>query len=96
MLVFGMAPWLVSSSVHTVTAAEGLHFTNRQFNVYAIGRVESNASRVAVVLDKPFAPALVGLDRFSHVWVLWWLTATTRPGSGPSCRSIRAGTAPSH
>lgn len=74
-----MAGGLLSTSVHRAIAAEGLNLAKRQFNVYAIGRVESNGTRLAVVLDNQFAPGLAGLDRFSHVWVLWWFDRNDTP-----------------
>jgi tRNA (adenine37-N6)-methyltransferase len=42
-----------------------------------LGRVPSQASesggRARIVVDGRYADALLGLDRYSHVWVLTWL-----------------------
>lgn len=41
----------------------------------AIGKIESNDGDIRIVLDKEYAPALTGLEGFSHIQVLWWFSA---------------------
>jgi tRNA-Thr(GGU) m(6)t(6)A37 methyltransferase TsaA len=52
---------------------------SRTFQVHAIGQVEKSTNRTAVVLEKKFQPGLVGLNEFSHVWVIWWFDQNDTP-----------------
>lgn len=47
--------------------------------VFPIGKIENNEHNVRVVLDKAYAPGLDGLDRFSHVQILWWASDCGSP-----------------
>lgn len=42
------------------------------FALHPIGRVEVGDDQTAVVIDTKFAGGLLQLDRYSHVWVIWW------------------------
>jgi tRNA-Thr(GGU) m(6)t(6)A37 methyltransferase TsaA len=44
------------------------------FQVNTIGKIECNGGDMRIVLDKMYAPALAGLDGFSHIKVLWWFS----------------------
>lgn len=39
-----------------------------------IGKVECEGEEIKLVLDKAYAPALAGLEGFSHIQVLWWFS----------------------
>lgn len=39
-----------------------------------IGTIVSDKGDVRLVLDKAFAPALKGLEDFSHIQLLWWFS----------------------
>ena len=43
-----------------------------QFTTRAIGRVKSENGAFRIVLDRECAPALEGLEGYSHIVVLWW------------------------
>ncbi|MDL2218283.1 SAM-dependent methyltransferase [Christensenellaceae bacterium OttesenSCG-928-M15] len=45
-----------------------------ELKLNTIGRIESTEGAMRIVLDKAFAPALTGLDGFSHVQILWWFS----------------------
>jgi tRNA-Thr(GGU) m(6)t(6)A37 methyltransferase TsaA len=45
------------------------------FAVYPIGYVRRKDGRTMLEILEPFVPALKELERFSHVQVLWWLSA---------------------
>ncbi len=49
------------------------------FEVRAIGVVEKGEDRARIVLDKDYAPGLLGLDGFSHVYVVWWFDRNDTP-----------------
>lgn len=42
------------------------------FKVFSIGKIIHQEDSIGVALDKPFAPALAGLEEYSHVQVVWW------------------------
>ena len=45
------------------------------FQVFPIGYVRRRDGRTVLDILEPFVPALKELERFSHVQVLWWLSA---------------------
>ena len=46
---------------------------NRQeFTVHPIGWVRKAENKVAIILDQAYQPGLLGLEGFSHVYVLYW------------------------
>jgi tRNA-Thr(GGU) m(6)t(6)A37 methyltransferase TsaA len=45
------------------------------FEVFPIGYVRRNDGRTVLEILEPFVPALKELERFSHVQVVWWLSA---------------------
>jgi len=49
------------------------------FTLDVIGRVEKSDTGPAIVLDPKYAPGLLGLDGFSHVWVFWWFDRNDTP-----------------
>lgn len=50
---------------------------NLQLN--PIGVIASDAAGMRIVLDCAYAPALTGLDDFSHIQVLWWFSDCDKP-----------------
>ena len=56
------------------TNAPGSSATNaaRQFTVQSIGAVDRIDGRSVIVLDRKYQAGLLGLERFTHVWVFWW------------------------
>lgn len=50
-----------------------------RFELQPIGRVEAGADGFAIVIDEPYREALVGLEGFSHLNVLWWFHLLDAP-----------------
>jgi tRNA-Thr(GGU) m(6)t(6)A37 methyltransferase TsaA len=51
----------------------------REFTVYPIGYVRKAEGRTLIVLDKQYEPALLGVEKLSHIWVLWWFDRNDTP-----------------
>ena len=49
------------------------------FTVRPIGVVKKLEGRTLIVLNKKYQPGLLGLDRFSHVYVVWWFNRNDTP-----------------
>jgi len=47
--------------------------------VYPIGYVKKAEGRTLIVLDKKYEPALLGVDKLSQIWVLWWFDRNDTP-----------------
>ena len=45
---------------------------SQTYKLYPIGKVMKEGSRTFIVIDKKYEPGLMGLDRFSHVTVIYW------------------------
>ncbi len=51
----------------------------KQFTVHPIGWVRKAEGRTTIVVDKKYQPALLGLEQFSEVWVLYWFDRNDTP-----------------
>jgi len=49
------------------------------FEVYPIGTVSKEGGHTYLVIDEEYVPALMGLERFSHVTVLYWFHLNDTP-----------------
>lgn len=45
-----------------------------EFKLNMIGTIESKRDGTKLVLDETYAPALTGLNGFSHIQILWWFS----------------------
>jgi tRNA-Thr(GGU) m(6)t(6)A37 methyltransferase TsaA len=50
-----------------------------QFILKPIGKVSKIEKSTKLILEKKYGPALQGLDKNSHVWVLWWFDRNDTP-----------------
>ena len=53
----------------------------RKMEVHPIGRVECEDGGFRIVLDQEYAPALRGLEGYSHMQVVWWFDRTEGQGA---------------
>ena len=60
-------------------AGETKQMSETEFTLRPIGLVEKDGERTTLVLNDDVAPALLGLDGFSHVWVFWWFSDDDTP-----------------
>jgi len=51
----------------------------RQFTVHPIGYVREVEGRKVIVVEKQYEPALLGVDKLSEIWVLWWFDRNDTP-----------------
>jgi len=51
----------------------------KKFTVYPIGWVRKTEERTTIVVDKKYQEGLLGMDKCSHVWVLWWFDRNDNP-----------------
>ena len=49
------------------------------YTLYPIGNVMKEGGRTFIVLDKKYEPGLIGLDKFSHVTVVYWFDRNDTP-----------------
>ncbi len=67
-------------SVETGRAAEGEGAKPAtEFTVYPIGWVRKAEGRTTIVVNKEYQEGLLGLDKFSEVWVLYWFDRNDTP-----------------
>ena len=45
---------------------------DREFTISPIGKIAVNDEDFKLLIDEPFRPALLELDAFSHINVVWW------------------------
>jgi len=49
------------------------------FNLHPVGVVRQEKDRAILKIRPEFAPALQGIEGFSHLWVLYWFHGNDRP-----------------
>ena len=69
----------LSSLPGSAIALDSDPITEKQFVLKPIGKVHKANGLTTLVINKEVAPALQGLDGFSHVWVLWWFDRSDTP-----------------
>ena len=72
-LVLGVCPDQPASAADA--QEEGL----QKFTIHAIGYVKKADGRTTIVLDKRYQAGLLGVEKLSHVWVLWWFDRNDTP-----------------
>ena len=50
-----------------------------QFTLYPIGKVVKDDGRTWIVIDKKYQPGLLGLEKYSHVTVVYWFDRNDTP-----------------
>jgi len=63
----------------SANAQDSKQITEKQFVLKPIGFVQKEKGRTTLELNKNLVPACLGLDGFSHVWVLWWFNHNDTP-----------------
>jgi len=67
---------LAFGSVSGLLAGEA---AEKSFTVNPIGQVQKAEGRTMIVLDKEYQPGLLGLEKWSHVQVIWWFDKNDTP-----------------
>jgi tRNA-Thr(GGU) m(6)t(6)A37 methyltransferase TsaA len=75
----GVLPGLLLFAVCLAQAQDSPPEEGKRFMLKPIGSVHREDDRTTLVLEKEVAPALLGLDGFSHVWVIWWFDRNDTP-----------------
>lgn len=72
--VFVLAVWSAPPA-----GADKEQVVPKKFTVYPIGQIKKQDKRTTIILDKKYQPGLLGLDGFSHVYVLYWFDRNDTP-----------------
>ena len=60
-------------------AADTGQQADQKYTVYPIGWVRKAEGRTTIVIDKKYQDGLLGLEKFSEVWVLYWFDRNDTP-----------------
>jgi len=52
---------------------------SEQFILYPIGKVVKESDHTHIVIDKKYQPGLLGLDKYSHITVVYWFDRNDNP-----------------
>ena len=52
---------------------------NKSFTLHPIGQVQNKNGRIVIVLDKKYREGLLGLEKWSHLQVIWWFDKNDTP-----------------
>jgi len=66
-------------SVRTDQAADEGQQVEKKFTVYPIGWVRKAEGRTTIVVDKKYEAGLLGMEKCSEVWVLYWFDRNDTP-----------------
>jgi tRNA (adenine37-N6)-methyltransferase len=50
-----------------------------KFTVHPIGWIRKTKTKTTIVLYKKYQPALMGVDKLSEIWVIWWFNRYDNP-----------------
>lgn len=50
-----------------------------KYTVYPIGKMHKDKAEAVIEIKPEFKDALLGLDDYSHVWVMWWFDRNDTP-----------------
>jgi len=50
-----------------------------EFKMRPIGHVKKTEGRTLIVLDKKYQPGLLGVDGYSHIYMIWWFDKNDTP-----------------
>ena len=50
-----------------------------EFKMHPIGHVKKSEDRTLIVLDKKYQPGLLGVEGFTHIYMIWWFDKNDTP-----------------
>lgn len=62
-----------------VAAQDAQQATATEFKMRPIGHVKKSEDRTLIVLDKKYQPGLLGVDGYSHIYMIWWFDKNDTP-----------------
>ena len=77
-----MLRYTIASTLATIICACNLlaaEDTAAEFKMRPIGHVKKSEGRTLVVLDKKYQPGLLGVDGYSHIYMIWWFDKNDTP-----------------
>ena len=78
LVLTGLAVLVIAGCTQTVECG-GTGVTGESFTVYPIGKVEKDGGKTFIVVEKRYQSALLGLEQFSHVTVVYWFDRNDTP-----------------
>jgi len=63
----------------TLSAQEPNEEPSPRYTVYPIGWVRKTEGKTLIEIDQKYQPALLGLEKFSEIWVLYWFDRNDTP-----------------
>ncbi len=71
---------LLGAAAPALTMAESqTGIEQASYRVHPIGWVRKNDGRTTLEIDPRYAPAMLGLDQFDSIWVLYWFDRNDTP-----------------
>jgi tRNA-Thr(GGU) m(6)t(6)A37 methyltransferase TsaA len=68
-----------AAAVNLAFAAEGEPPKRTTYEIHPIGWVRKAEGRTTIVVDKKCEEALLGVDKLSEIWVVWWFDRNDTP-----------------
>lgn len=78
-LILSAAAALCAGLPMLINAGDGPKDEPKHFKVYPIGYVRKAEGRTTIVIDKKYEAALLGVQKLSEIWVLWWFDRNDTP-----------------
>jgi tRNA-Thr(GGU) m(6)t(6)A37 methyltransferase TsaA len=70
---------MMFAAVGSALAADGEPRKKATYEVHPIGWVRKAEGRTTIVVDKKYEPALLGVEKLSQIWVIWWFDRNDTP-----------------
>ncbi len=79
LLIVALASAIWSCEHDAAIAEEPAANDASTFTLHPIGQVRVTDQHARIVIDKRYAPGLLGLEGFSHIQVFWWFSRNDTP-----------------
>jgi len=50
-----------------------------KFRLYPIGWIRKTKNKTRIILYKKYQPGLMGVEKLSEIWVIWWFNRNDNP-----------------
>jgi tRNA (adenine37-N6)-methyltransferase len=54
-------------------------YSEKEFYIKPIGSIQKENNITRLIIEKKYQDGLYGLDKFSHIWVIWWFNQNDNP-----------------
>ena len=74
-----IAAILGGSLMNGLPSRAGEQERDKTYVLHPVGKIQNQGNETIIEIDPNYQDAMLGLDGFSHVWVIWWFDRNDTP-----------------